>query len=146
MLKLTKTGIGLLTKQYRSVLRKCLIANLCILYPLTSWAISKTGVSPISGYNYIYEYIYDRYTTNSYAYNNLDINTSLSSTNSYIHGSNFDLEQFVADVVGGEFSYTKAQTDALLNYYYTFRNDKTVESAEFTLFLNNEKLSSVFEA
>ena len=28
MLKLTKTGIGLLTKQYRSVLRKCLLLNL----------------------------------------------------------------------------------------------------------------------
>ena len=30
MLKLTKTGIGLLTKQYRSVLRKCLLLNLGI--------------------------------------------------------------------------------------------------------------------
>ena len=28
MLKLTKTGIGLLTKQYRSVLRKCLLKNI----------------------------------------------------------------------------------------------------------------------
>ena len=31
MLKLTKTGIGLLTKQYRSVLRKCLLLNCFIL-------------------------------------------------------------------------------------------------------------------
>ena len=28
MLKLTKTGIGLLTRQYRSVLKKCLLINL----------------------------------------------------------------------------------------------------------------------
>ena len=35
MLKLTKTGIGLLTKQYRSVLRKCLLLNL-VTFLLTS--------------------------------------------------------------------------------------------------------------
>ena len=32
MLKLTKTGIGLLTKQYRSVLRKCLFLNLGLFF------------------------------------------------------------------------------------------------------------------
>ena len=34
MLKLTKTGIGLLTKQYKSVLRKCLLLNLGLLFLL----------------------------------------------------------------------------------------------------------------
>jgi len=36
MLKLTKTGIGLLTKQYRSVLRKCLLLNLGLFLFSTS--------------------------------------------------------------------------------------------------------------
>ena len=36
MLKLTKTGIGLLTKQYRSVLRKCLLLNFGVLICFSS--------------------------------------------------------------------------------------------------------------
>ena len=40
MLKLTKTGIGLLTKQYRSVLRKCLLLNLGFITLVTSNSLS----------------------------------------------------------------------------------------------------------
>jgi hypothetical protein len=45
MLKLTKTGIGLLTKQYRSVLRKCLLLNLGLLLGFISTSYAWFDVS-----------------------------------------------------------------------------------------------------
>ena len=45
MLKLTKTGIGLLTKQYRSVLRKCLLLNLCLFTTSTIFTTITTQFS-----------------------------------------------------------------------------------------------------
>ena len=47
MLKLTKTGIGLLTKQYRSVLRKCFFLNLVFF----STVASLTGLLLTNSYS-----------------------------------------------------------------------------------------------
>jgi len=61
MLKLTKTGIGLLTKQYRSVLRKCLLLNFGLLFILPnkveaveigSYARSDAAVLPTTGFGW----------------------------------------------------------------------------------------------
>ena len=61
MLKLTKTGIGLLTKQYKSVLRKCLLLNLGILvlsHPICSyaWNYSDANFSAPQGFTDWREY------------------------------------------------------------------------------------------
>ena len=143
MLKLTKTGIGLLTKQYRSVLKKCLLLNLGLMYMFYP-TLDNLFAFDYSGYPRSVDFIYDRYTRSDTRSNFIDIETSLSASAypEYFHGQYFDLETFVVDVLEGRF----VKDIQSLNYYYTFRNDKTVESAEFTLFLNNEKLSSVFEA
>jgi hypothetical protein len=74
-------------------------------------------------------------------------------TNAY---TKTEVDSLLADVSAPDMSnyYTKSQTysrDEIanldsLNYYYTFRVDERIEAAEFTLFLNNEKLSNVFDA
>ena len=132
MLKLTHTGIGLLTKQYRSVLRKCLLLNLGLfLFSNQASAIFNIYYSDNGGWNDV--------SYKTYLYNGVHSN-----------GVDWQVANYVSVYTTNDFNisnyYTKAQTDALLNYYYTFRNDKTVESAEFALFLDNEKLSNVFEA
>ena len=218
MLKLTKTGIGLLTKQYRSVLRKCLLLNLGLFTTITSFTdvipnIAKaveigsyaysdaTGnyngwnnvVSNVSRNPGITEYNGNGYQTISSSYSiiqNLEaidrllgsyplpnigqvygsyqnnwnyVNLYRASGEAYYHTiapyisiiSNLSLLDYALGTLpSGRYvsnmksmgDNVKALDDALYNYYYTFRDDKISEAAEFTLFLNNEKLSSVFEA
>ena len=139
MLKLTKTGIGLLTKQYRSVLRKCLLLNLGLF---TAMFIGKSFAG-YGEYDNVFEYIYDKYTIGNARSNFLDIETSLSTVAKpeFYHGKYFNLEDFAVDIVSGKFSYTKSQTDALLNYYYTFRENERAEVIEFAEELNDDILS-----
>ncbi|MBR1601145.1 MAG: hypothetical protein IJ677_06150, partial [Alphaproteobacteria bacterium] len=47
MLKLTKTGIGLLTRQYRSVLKKCFLINAGLFFALAPSAADATEVTDI---------------------------------------------------------------------------------------------------
>jgi len=142
MLKLTKTGIGLLTKQYRSVLKKCLLLNsLALFTSINCFAQSILAIKTV----------YDSYTRSGSRISFADVLTSIDCSQintayqSYCHGPYFDLETFSADVVDGKYSYTKAQTDALLNYYYTFRVDKRDEVIEFTKELkgNEKEMSSL---
>ena len=222
MLKLTKTGIGLLTKQYRSVLRKCFFLNLGLFIftsllvtmapnislasdlgdaiqtgPLSSinwgafsgggysniyrWDNSyfggfamATGYTPgipepqlnlqIDGYFYQNEGYYRVLDTSniSNAINSTSTSTVASSaavnavrelvptnTNQLTNGAGF-ITKSVSDLTN---YYTKSETYSRneianldsLNYYYTFRNDKTIETAEFALFLDNEKLSNMLD-
>ena len=156
MLKLTKTGIGLLTKQYRSVLKKCLLLNLGLL-TATAFLIN---VEPKISLAYDHIDLYSEYTRESGRTRDIYVQTTLDTvhnpdliTEHGAKGSYFDLEHWALDVMNGVFLdlsnyYTKSeiQNIQLLNYYYTFRNDKISEATEFALFLNNEKLSNVFEA
>ena len=98
MLKLTKTGIGLLTKQYRSVLRKCLLLNfgVFITYASTSNAVYNYDYS---NYDHPYELIYDKYSRGDSRINFLDVNTSYTAGASTAHGSYFDLERFAVDLI-----------------------------------------------
>ena len=205
MLKLTKTGIGLLTKQYRSVLRKCLIANLCILYPLTSDAqyamlygdntfignqyianssdagkvILRTniggGVVALTSTDGAYAgdiFVggaggrFDLYNTSTNKRRvslfgetgELQLLNSSGIVKTILSDSSFQLNgsshatgiDFAAEVTAGTTNASHLATtgavNQLLNYYYTFRVDEISEPAEFSLFLNNEKLSNVFEA
>ena len=235
MLKLTKTGIGLLTKQYRSVLRKCVLLNLG-LFVATTILVTMTpkmgrtapGIvteGEIDQYaeTNIYKLYYAKYMRASSRDSYLDVETSY--TNSGTAGKYFDLEIFLTDLSMGHLFkagaisshdiangtivnediadstimkaklssavrtslsladtavqsganisifnndagfitksvndltnyYTKSETYSRneianldsLNYYYTFRDDKISETTEFALFLDNEKLSNVFEA
>ena len=60
MLKLTKTGIGLLMNQYRSVLRKCLLCNIGIF---TILAIN-SNVLALDADNYFCRDAYSAYLCN----------------------------------------------------------------------------------
>ena len=60
MLKLTKTGIGLLTKQYRSVLKKCLLLNLG-LFILNVSVVNARFSDSIIVYNADFVNLYDDY-------------------------------------------------------------------------------------
>ena len=130
MLKLTKTGIGLLTKQYRSVLRKCLLLNLCVLMCFCSRANASIEISyddtEISYYGQSYSSIwYGHYTSTAHSIGHINLVT-LEDLSNY---------------------YTKQAVNNIqsLNYYYTFRDDKISETTEFALFLNNEKLSNMLD-
>ena len=129
MLKLTKTGIGLLTKQYRSVLKKCLLLNLLVTH--ISSNVMANVQSSYGEYEHLFDYIYDTYTLASGRNNYIDVSTTYTAGSNYVKGPYFDLENFVGDVIQGRYSYTKSQTNALLNYYYTFWDDKTAEVIEF---------------
>ena len=51
MLKLTRTGIGLLTRQYRSVLKKCFLIDAGLFFALAPtyvWAVDCSALSPSS--------------------------------------------------------------------------------------------------
>ena len=226
MLKLTKTGIGLLTKQYRSVLRKCLLLNLWLFANLllstmnseagwnNDWRMPATVNEKPAYSSYFYQTIIsgasdwdnlvaldkiigsypvinvgrtgeasnwsfidtegkykDRplYTVDhmetitanlimlDYVLGKLPSGTYVSNMQSM--GDNVKaLDTAIGAKIASDGHYIKksdtnsitanlsALDYALYNYYYTFRNDKTVESAEFALFLDNEKLSNVFEA
>ena len=130
MLKLTKTGIGLLTKQYRSVLKKCLLLNLLVTH--ISSNVMANVQSSYGEYEHLFDYIYDTYTLASGRNNYIDVSTTYTAGSNYVKGPYFDLENFVGDVIQGRYSYTKSQTNALLNYYYTFRVDEIVELIDFT--------------
>ena len=146
MLKLTKTGIGLLTNQYRSVLRKCLLLNFCIVgmlffsKPVAS-AISHDMLSrmlmPVDEFSIL---------DSGYVSNMSGISRQLAESGHYfsplVSWINGRHEWSGATVWGN----LLALDNALYNYYYTFRVDERIEAAEFALFLDNEKLSSVFEA
>ena len=118
MLKLTKTGIGLLTKQYRSVLMKCVLLNLGLfLFSNQASAVFYIYYSDNGGWNDV--------SYKTYLYNGAHSN-----------GIDWQVSNYVSVYTTSDFSisdyYTKAQTDALYNYYYTFRDDKTAEVIEFT--------------
>ena len=59
---------------------------------------------------------------------------------------NFDNNGGVTSINNTISDNINALDNALYNYYYTFRVDERVETIEFALFLDNEKLSNVFEA
>ena len=183
MLKLTKTGIGLLTKQYRSVLKKCLLLNLGLFFVAgclnltvikimkaeslylddmikisnsSGEVVDKVILDGKNGYGKLY--LYGTGGTNAkyadsflsfYIYD--ELKTSLNAGSFKLNDSGLATGiDFAANVKAGTTDASHLATtgtvNQLLNYYYTFRNDKISEVAEFTLFLNNEKLSNVFEA
>ena len=148
MLKLTKTGIGLLTKQYRSVLRKCLLLNLlfCPLYvDLNAASIdmsctfggcgaidSETGAY-IDGF-YVYgglsHYI-------GYGGTGLELRPTTLGTYMLVGGinenylNNLKLALSNIFILDQELYQVENQ---LLNYYYTFRVDErneVIDSASF---------------
>ena len=196
MLKLTKTGIGLLTKQYRSVLRKCLLLNLGICLSIMnfqpaialtetktviigedasatgdyavaighrakskSWSVaigsdsriySSEGIAIGDGAtvrgNSSIALGRDSVTTDGYV---VSVGHSVGDLlyNDVIATSDYFRRIVnVADGINAHDAVTLGQMNNALNYYYTFRVDEISEAAEFALFLDNEKLSSVFEA
>ena len=213
MLKLTKTGIGLLTKQYRSVLRKCLLINLGAFLLFQENAFSELYYAvtdnnnnvvtlmrqrPDTRWSGVYDYhdvdsrlagkadkstTYTKTEVNNiqslnYYYTKTEIDSELSHTGEYLtwfsasHITPTSTVGFSIDRLGSavdsiatgisvwnmkngkyikssEINTVAANLNALddaFNYYYTFRVDERTEAAEFALFLDNEKLSSVFEA
>ena len=179
MLKLTKTGIGLLTKQYRSVLRKCLLLNLCLFTTSTifttittqfSWATDNldiragngqiailTGTDSNSGRLAMFWSGTEVINLSSIHGGELYIRNDNLTGESYLSGTAFKLNNsglatgidFATNVTAGTTNASHLATtgavNQLLNYYYTFRVDESEEAAEFTLFLDNEKLSNVFD-
>ena len=206
MLKLTKTGIGLLTKQYRSVLRKCLLLNFGVFaltaantiiqqnaYALTEGTASGDRANAIGsdsvasgegsialapatkamGFGSTAVGLGARALVkdalglghDAFAYNvgSVALGSESVASEDYVisighlstdlrwndvaYGSN--LFRRIVNVAAGtgdnDVVILKQLNDAL-NYYYTFRVDERDEAAEFALFLDNEKLSSVFEA
>ena len=130
MLKLTKTGIGLLTKQYRSLLRKCLLMNLGVLMCFCSRANASIEISydatDIYYYGQSYSSIwYGHYTSTGHAIDYINLVT-LEDLSNY---------------------YTKQEVNNIqsLNYYYTFRVDERVEVIEFEeeLRSNKKEMSSL---
>ena len=106
MLKLTKTGIGLLSKQYRSVLRKCLLINAIFLSLSESENIS---------------FAYDWHDLAIYTYEESSptkmrvLTTVNASIFPEINGSYIDFEDWALDVMNGKF----VKDIQSLNYYYT---------------------------
>ena len=178
MLKLTKTGIGLLTKQYRSVLMKCMLLNLGLFLFSTSTYGGSNEVMTLGGV-YAYGWFdevkqYDAY----WATKPEGINTTFDCTSFgcgyYTNAANVvtkgpytptnagygeTIQIYNLMYASNHYNYSstdealitinstlKSVSNSLYNYYYTFRVDEISEAAEFALFLNNEKLSSVFEA
>ena len=136
MLKLTKTGIGLLAKQYRSVLRKCIWINsgICILLTLYS--------NVASGHNLCFDHsVWD---AKMYA------NVVITPHNCDSLGDRYELVLNLNSVATKQWItsnyYTKSdiynksevQNIQSLNYYYTFRDDKISEAAEFALFFQKD--------
>ena len=160
MLKLTKTGIGLLTKQYRSVLRKCILYNLGLFATTT---LLTTMAPKISYSDAMYNIVFGNngaYYIDSSTGNLLSDNGAMTSAgSSYVIRSNgnyikaywdgvyhYDTGNSGEHLTGVSILENIYRLDVAFNYYYTFRVDDSNEVIEFTLFLNNEKLSSVFDA
>ena len=180
MLKLTKTGIGLLSKQYRSVLRKCLLCNLGIftffLPNSTALMLCQTSIGTnvdcseadrqvilsdamnLSGGFGVYTsngairaqltqdagggFIY--MSSPSGKHSLLQSGYLIINSSSQATGIDFDTN-VTAGTTNASHLATTGAINQLLNYYYTFRNDKTIETAEFALFLDNEKLSNMLD-
>ena len=91
MLKLTKTGIGLLTRQYRSVLKKCWLINLGIFAFLYS-----KGVEAYTWENLV---VY----TGDYKTNELMFQHTGSIPDYGWKGQYFDFEKWALEVMNGTF-------------------------------------------
>ena len=154
MLKLTKTGMGLLTKQYRSVLRKCLLINLFLSSCIASNNIYANIIlgSPES-YSFIVNndgtltgmwgatdangvYISGPYLTGTIHYLNLvrwglGLRGNTNGYNTLTGLDSFRSEGFTFAAVIDLDSKLYDVENQLLNYYYTFRDDKTSEVIEF---------------
>ena len=185
MLKLTKTGIGLLTKQYRSVLRKCLLLNLGLftsvfmvnnsvgkVYDDESYSVSNLGDGIVQFYQNHSIFGKGMYILGDIDYLPLDKFGLAVGHAGFLYKSDgsdtFDatvfnlmsvinLDSAIGSKIANDGKYIKASNtnsvtanlsalDDAFNYYYTFRDDKISEATEFALFLNNKKLSNVFEA
>ena len=130
MLKLTKTGIGLLTRQYRSVLRKCWLLNLG-LFTLGA-AMVPNEAEAIGANNFsLYELIYDGGLTSNWQLNNMGglryrlMGSMLSShvvdmSGRWVYGasySNEDIEALLpSDAIIWDYTYTSNQDDIHLRY------------------------------
>ena len=177
MLKLTKTGIGLLTKQYRSVLRKCLLLNLGLFLFSTStyggfnavmtwggvatygwfdmvkrydsyWATKPEGVNTTFdctsfGCGY-YTDAANVVTTGPYTPTDAGYGETIQIHKLMYASNHYDYSSADEALITIN-STLKAVSNSLYNYYYTFRVDERVETIEFALFLDNEKLSNVFD-
>ena len=128
MLKLTKTGIGLLTKQYRSVLRKCLLINLGL-----AMAFSSNDVIAVEIY-----YLYANNTGNSGQYTFTV--TNYDAGNYYGRIVNYlGVRDMISTSLSNYFTKSEVQNIQSLNYYYTFRVDERVEAIEFAKELRSNK-------
>ena len=107
MLKLTKTGIGLLTRQYRSVLKKCWLINVGFIL----------GIIPHDSFSYSYDigYFFNRYYNNDF-----DVDVVYHQGALAGQTGTFALEEWYKTVVA-ELNYIESYyaTNATLGYYAT---------------------------
>ena len=91
MLKLTKTGIGLLTRQYQSVLKKCLLINFGIFTLIYSKNVEAYSWTNLVAY------------TGNYRSDELMFEHSGSIQNYGWQGQYFDFEKWALEVMNGTF-------------------------------------------
>ena len=166
MLKLTKTGIGLLTKQYRSVLRKCLLLNLGLLsiptfayadivneivvYDGQGNAAAQLESDSNSGGLILYGAANEiaRLVVHN-GYGDLQLGgigggSRLTSfyfklnNSSYATGIDFAANVTTGTTDASHLTTTGAVNQLLNNYYYTFRVDGRAEVIDYTSFFQKD--------